>query len=632
MRKIVFLLCLCFVSLWAEDFNASIEERIEAAKSRGIYPLSQKYISLVKELDALNVKSDNNASIFAKEKESIKMQEKEILAKFPSAISSLDIDPVLAELFIEHRKKVEQELLKAQKKQDFNLVKIRYQYANIELDGNFYRNLFELQNLFKEAASRSQIVTSVQKGLDNIEQSVNIRSELSGVLEKLSELELKQSEELQANLQDKAKAYNEILKYILDNASLLESNLIFSELKIQVFIDEINKIVPNSSYFNSGKVAIILLICLVFYILKIILPKIFFFFLVKFLYKKSDELSKDEIKNVFIENSRKPFSVLLFVYSLSICASVVYYPAPVVIGLTSSFYIIYAILIAWLVMSMLDSYGVILVSKIAQKSGKKEIANLIIKILYFVIIIITTLFILALLGFNINAIIASLGIGGLAVALAAKDMIANFFASIIVSFDDSINQGDWIAVSGTEGTVVEVGLRKTTIRTFDNALVYLPNSTIMGANIVNWSKRRVGRQLKMKLGVTYDATPEQLEQCVKDLKEYLLTSELVAQTNDSALTYGDYRARYRQNLVSINDLEGYKNACYVSLCEFGDSSINIELYFYVKGVSSREFRAARQTLMLDFMRIIAKNGLSFAFPSMSVYIEKQAQNNEKAKE
>ncbi len=79
---------------------------------------------------------------------------------------------------------------------------------------------------------------------------------------------------------------------------------------------------------------------------------------------------------------------------------------------------------------------------------------------------------------------------------SGKDIIANFFASILLLFDNSFNQGDWVEVSGIEGTVVETGLRKTTIRTFDNCLVFLPNSTIMGANIKNWSKRRMGVMLK----------------------------------------------------------------------------------------------------------------------------------------
>ena len=179
-------------------------------------------------------------------------------------------------------------------------------------------------------------------------------------------------------------------------------------------------------------------------------------------------------------------------------------------------------------------------------------------------------------------------------------------------FDNSFSQGDWIEVSGIEGTVVETGLRKTTIRTFDNCLVFLPNSTIMGANVKNWSKRRMGRLVKMYLSLSYDSTPQKLEQCVKDLREFLLKSPLVAKEDDNALKYGDHTAKYRQNLVSINDLEGYKNACYVALHDFADKSINIELYFYIKDINSGEFRKARQSLMLEFMRIIENNGLTFS--------------------
>ena len=125
----------------------------------------------------------------------------------------------------------------------------------------------------------------------------------------------------------------------------------------------------------------------------------------------------------------------------------------------------------------------------------------------------------------------------------------------------------------------------------------------------------------MYLGVEYNATPQQLESCLKDLRECLETSPLVAHEGDCALNSCDVTNKYRQNLVSINDLEGYKNACYVNLSEFADSSINIELYFYTKAVTAKDFRDTKSVLMLEFMKIIEKNGLSFAFPSQSVYIE-----------
>ncbi|EAJ9109939.1 mechanosensitive ion channel family protein, partial [Campylobacter jejuni] len=482
---------------------------------------------------------------------------------------------------------------------------------------SFYSSLFELEKLFKNAADSESITTTVDKAMENLQAATDVDlSAYKAKIDNPSELEkISNKEEIIFNAVD---AYIEILKYLRANADLLESNYIFSLLELQVWIDRINETV-DIGFMNTGKIVISLLVLAFFMSLRRFFSNIVYFILVRLVYRNKSDA--DDVKVIFIDNIKKPVGFLLVCYAISLCLTIITYPAPLSINLSNFFHIIYAVLIAWLILKILDGYGVVLVSKLAQKSGKKEVVNLVIKILYFVIFVIALLYILAQLGFNISAIVASLGIGGLAVALAAKDIIANFFASILLLFDNSFNQGDWVEVSGVEGTVVETGLRKTTIRTFDNCLVFLPNSTIMGANIKNWSKRRMGRHVKIYLGVGYDATPEKLENCVKDLKELLNTSPLVAHEDDGALKYGDHTTKYRQNLVSINDLEGYKNACYVALSEFADSSINIELYFYTKAIGAKEFREARQELMLEFMRIIEKNGLTFAFPSRSIYIE-----------
>lgn len=611
------------------DELSQINASKESEKDAGVFALVQKYLALQEDLQGLNQKSDNNQSLFLGEKNALKSQKQALLLQIPSAISAQKVDERLVNQFLEHKKSLENELKKQEKKQDFNYAKLRIEYANLELNEQFFSALLKLQNLFKQTASAQELKASIVQGQNAIEAV----SQFSLNEQKLNDTQKVQIQALLSELELKKGAYEEILKYLLDNANLFESNFIFSELRLQDGIDKLNAHIPSFGFLNSGKIIICALILLFFYGVKILLLKGFFLFLVKLFYRNANSnFSKEDIKNIFIEKGRKPFSFILFFYALSVCLTVIYYPAPVNIGFINALYIAYAVFVAWLIISMLDSYGIILLSKIAQKSGRKEVANLIIKISYLVVIIIAALFILAHLGFNVSAIIASLGIGGLAVALAAKDIIANFFASLIVSFDDSFNQGDWIEVGGVNGIVVETGLRKTIIRTFDNSLVFLPNSTIMSANITNWSKRKIGRHIKMILGVAYDAKPEQLAKCVQDLKEYLHQSPLVAQESDNALEYGDYRAKYRQNLVSINDLEGYKNAIYVSLCEFADSSINIELYFYTKAVGAQDFREARQVLMLDFMRILDKNGLGFAFPSLSIYVEnlKELKNMEKS--
>ncbi len=614
MKKIIILLLLSISCIWGDEFrlidtNASVQDK-------SVYGLVQKYIDLNRQIKEFKSNNDENSSSYDGILSEFEKDKKSILSKMPDMIVKQQINEKAVENFLKTR----QNLLDLQKKsinKPYIYVDTTLNIIYLNIVKSFYSSLFELEKLFKNAADSESITTTVDKAMENLQAATDVDlSAYKAKIDNPSELEkISNKEEIIFNAVD---AYIEILKYLRANADLLESNYIFSLLELQVWIDRINETV-DIGFMNTGKIVISLLVLAFFMSLRRFFSNIVYFILVRLVYRNKSDA--DDVKVIFIDNIKKPVGFLLVCYAISLCLTIITYPAPLSINLSNFFHIIYAVLIAWLILKILDGYGVVLVSKLAQKSGKKEVVNLVIKILYFVIFVIALLYILAQLGFNISAIVASLGIGGLAVALAAKDIIANFFASILLLFDNSFNQGDWVEVSGVEGTVVETGLRKTTIRTFDNCLVFLPNSTIMGANIKNWSKRRMGRHVKIYLGVGYDATPEKLENCVKDLKELLNTSPLVAHEDDGALKYGDHTTKYRQNLVSINDLEGYKNACYVALSEFADSSINIELYFYTKAIGAKEFREARQELMLEFMRIIEKNGLTFAFPSRSIYIE-----------
>ncbi|HEB7586630.1 TPA: mechanosensitive ion channel family protein [Campylobacter coli] len=614
MKKIIILFLLGISCLWGDEFR--LIDTNASAQDKSVYSLVQKYIDLNHQIKEFKKNNDENSSSYDGNLSEFEKDKKSILSKMPDMIVKQQINEKAVESFLKTR----QNLLDLQKKsinKPYVYVDTTLNIMYLDVVKSFYSSLFELERLFKNAANSESIISTVDKAMENLQNSTNIDLSIyKAKINNPSELEkISNKEEMIFNAVD---AYVEILKYLRANADLLESNYIFSLLELQVWIDRINEI-ANIDFINTGKIVISILVLVFFMSLRRFFSNIVYFILVRLVYRNKSDA--DDIKVIFIDNIKKPVGFLLICYAISLCLTIATYPAPLSINLSNLFHIVYVVLIAWLILRILDGYGVVLVSKLAQKSGKKEVVNLIIKILYFVIIIIALLYILAQLGFNISAIIASLGIGGLAVALAAKDIIANFFASILLLFDNSFNQGDWVEVSGIEGTVVETGLRKTTIRTFDNCLVFLPNSTIMGANIKNWSKRRMGRHVRMYLGVGYDATPEKLEQCVKDLREFLHTSDLVAHDEDSALKYGDHTTKYRQNLVSINDLEGYKNACYVALSEFADSSINIELYFYTKEIGGKDFREARQSLMLEFMRIIEKNGLTFAFPSRSIYIE-----------
>ena len=110
------------------------------------------------------------------------------------------------------------------------------------------------------------------------------------------------------------------------------------------------------------------------------------------------------------------------------------------------------------------------------------------------------------LGVNVMSVLAGLGLGGLAFALAAKDACANLLGSLMILLDRPFSVGDWINVDGADGTVEAIGFRSTRIRTFYNSQITIPNAAVANANIDNYGKRE-WRRIVAKLGLTYDTPP-----------------------------------------------------------------------------------------------------------------------------
>ncbi|PRQ07387.1 mechanosensitive ion channel family protein [Enhygromyxa salina] len=207
------------------------------------------------------------------------------------------------------------------------------------------------------------------------------------------------------------------------------------------------------------------------------------------------------------------------------------------------------------------------------------------------ILIVGVLAIIQNLGGQVGSVLAGLGIGGAAIALASKDTIANLFGSIVIFVDRPFQIGDWVEIGEQEGTVEAVGLRVTRIRTFANSLITVPNSALTTTAINNWSRMRK-RRIKLTLGVTYSATPEQLQAGVNQIR---------------AVLEGDKRVSQDFMLVNFTN--------------FGASSLDIFVYAFTTTTRWDEYMQVRQELLLEFMRRFQEIGLSFAFPSQSLYIE-----------
>ncbi|MFT7859456.1 MAG: mechanosensitive ion channel domain-containing protein [Sulfurimonas sp.] len=320
-----------------------------------------------------------------------------------------------------------------------------------------------------------------------------------------------------------------------------------------------------------------------------------------------------------VKKLTKPIHTLFIVISLHLIVYI-YNDFSSVEVLKGPFSIIYALYATYMFYVVVNSVAMIKLSSLDVKTThiRKDLINVSIKIVNFVIMIVGLLLVLYFAGVDLTAVLSGLGIGGFALAFAAKDTISNFFGTVSILFSDVFSQGDWIVVDDKEGTVVEIGLRVTTIRTFDNALIAIPNGVFASKEVKNWNKRKVGRRIKMNIGVTYNSKPDDLKKAVAEIREMLLKHPRIATPHKEY----EYEVKQMTKLVSKDNLEGVKTNLLVYLDQFSSSSIDILLYCFSTSVQWEEWLATKEDVMHKIMDILERNSLEFAFPSMSIYQEK----------
>jgi len=295
------------------------------------------------------------------------------------------------------------------------------------------------------------------------------------------------------------------------------------------------------------------------------------------------------------------------------------------ISISKVFAILYIILTALLLYRITNTIAYLKMERM-QKSRvlKDEVINLIIKVNNGLILIVAVIAILKVLGVDLTALLSGLGIAGAAVAFAAKDSIANIFGSISILAGDIFEQGDWIQTKDADGTVVEIGLRATTIRTFDNALISVPNFELANKGVKNWTRRRIGRRIKMNIGVTYESDFDDIKKAIEEIRVMLKEHPSIANEHTS-FANSDRQAK----LVSIEDFKGIKRTTLVYMDEFADSSINILVYCFSRTVDWAEWLEVKEDVMFKIAEILKKNDLDFAYPAMVIH---QADKEEKEKE
>lgn len=199
------------------------------------------------------------------------------------------------------------------------------------------------------------------------------------------------------------------------------------------------------------------------------------------------------------------------------------------------------------------------------------------------LILVVAFFIALSTVFNVNvaAVIASVGLGGIVVALAAKDSVENIIGSVTLLFDMPFAIGDWVKIDKIEGIVEEINLRSTRIRTFEDTTINLPNANLIRAAVENVSARRYRRQ-KINLRVSYDTPPEKLNALCSDLRTYLENEELV----DSSRV-----------IVNLSDVDDVAMTVLVQ-CHFDAETQTAELEL-------------RHKVLAEITRLRIKNGVLF---------------------
>lgn len=308
------------------------------------------------------------------------------------------------------------------------------------------------------------------------------------------------------------------------------------------------------------------------------------------------ERTETEADDYLAETSKAPITWLAYIVAIYLGTRLLGLPESTVgtVGVVSRS--IGTIVAAWLAFRVLD-VGIRFLDHYTERTEATiddQLVPVVRRITRTLLVIVTALLIVQQWGYNVGTLIAGLGIGGLGFALAARNMLSNWFGALMIFTDRPFEVGEWIETEYGSGTVEEVGLRSTRIRMYGRERLIIPNGEIADAAITNTSavdRRRV----EETIGLVYDTSHEQLTEVLEGIRELLDGHDAVADE--------DWR---------------------VFFVGFGDSSLEIEISYFNADPDWTAMRETRQKLFLEMIEIVEEAGTEFAFPTRSVHLEESS--------
>lgn len=269
------------------------------------------------------------------------------------------------------------------------------------------------------------------------------------------------------------------------------------------------------------------------------------------------------------------------------------------------FFSLMVLCLSWLLWRLTNNLSKYFAKKAEETDTKldDQIVPIARKISKVIILCITLGVIMSTFGVDVTGIIAGLGVFGFAFAIAAQDTLGNMFGSATLFGSKPFQIGDFIKYGDVEGIVEEIGIRTTKIRKFDRHSVIVPNIHLAKGIVENVSARGNMYRVREKIGVTYNASPGQIEQLVEAIRELIENHE---KTNKDAIS--------------------------VYFINYGDSALEILMQFFFEVEGFPNYLTEKHKFLLTVMKLVDSIGLEFAFPSMTLYkydanLEKDSENN-----
>ena len=307
------------------------------------------------------------------------------------------------------------------------------------------------------------------------------------------------------------------------------------------------------------------------------------------------KITTTHVDDMLVEAVKKPLEWVIVVLGLYLAIYTLRPPEVVMGVLRAGFWVPFSLITAWMIFRCVNVFTSMLKSW-AHKTDTTlddHLVPLVERAMQIMVWILAALMILQNLGYSVSGLLAGLGIGGLAVALAAQKTLADVFGSIMLLVDRPFVAGDWIVSPDREieGVVEQIGFRSTRIRTFEQTLIAIPNNRLAEFVIDNISSRPY-RRVWITVGLTYDTPSEGMREAVSRIEQLLRTHPEVSQESTM--------------LVRFN--------------EISEESLDIMVYYFTATTVWEDYLRIREDVNLKIMEIVESLGLRMAFPTRTIHI------------